>query len=87
MTPQAMSEVINALEKKGLIRRNPQANGARLLPVKLTASGRRVLADCEREVDEMEARMLADVTQRELAACRKTLKSAVRALGAGFPRG
>jgi hypothetical protein len=46
-----------------------------------------VLADCEREVDEMEARMLADVTQRELAACRTTLKSAVRALGAGFPRG
>ena len=54
MTPQAMSEVIDALETKGLIRRNPHPNHGRLLPATLTAKGRRVLADCERGVDEME---------------------------------
>ena len=48
MTPQAMSEVIDALETKGLIRRNPHPNHGRLLPATLTAKGRRVLADCER---------------------------------------
>ena len=56
MTPQAMSEVIDALETKGLIRRNPHPNHGRLLPATLTAKGRRVLADCERGVDEMEER-------------------------------
>ena len=85
MTPQAMSEVIDALETKGLIRRNPHPTHGRLLPATLTAKGRRVLADCERGVDEMEEVMLADLTARERAALRKALKSSVRALGAGFP--
>jgi DNA-binding MarR family transcriptional regulator len=85
MTPQAMSEVIDALETKGLIRRNPHPNHGRLLPATLTAKGRRVLADCEHKVDQMENIMLADLTTRERTAFRKALTSAVRALGAGFP--
>ncbi len=85
MTPQAMSEVIDALETKGLIRRNPHPSHGRLLPATLTAKGRRVLADCDRVVDQMEDAMLADLTARERAAFREALKSSVRALGAGFP--
>jgi DNA-binding MarR family transcriptional regulator len=85
MTPQSMSEVIDALEKKGLIRRSPQPDRGRLLPATLTAKGRRVLADCEGMVDELEAVMLVDLTAREQTAFRKALKSAVRALAAGFP--
>jgi DNA-binding MarR family transcriptional regulator len=84
MTPQAMSEVIDALAKKGLIKRNPHPNHGRLLPATLTARGRRVLAACEDAVDEMEDVMLAGLNRRERAALRKALKSAVRALGAGF---
>jgi DNA-binding MarR family transcriptional regulator len=87
MTPQAMSEVIEALETNGFIRRNPHPTHGRLLPATLTAKGRRVLADCERRVDEMESVMLADLNARERLAFRKALKSAVRALGAGFPQG
>src|SRR5690242_6532068 len=85
MTPQAMSEVIDALETKGLIRRNPDRHHRRLLPATLTAKGRRVLADCERSVDAMEDVMLAGLSSSERAAFREALKSAVRALGAGFP--
>ena len=84
MTPQAMSEVIDALAKKGLIKRNPHPNHGRLLPATLTARGRRVLAACQDAVDEMEDVMLAGLNRRERAALRKALKSAVRALGAGF---
>jgi DNA-binding MarR family transcriptional regulator len=87
MTPQAMSEVIDALEGKGLIKRNRDPNHGRLLPAKLTAKGRLVLAECELEVGEMEDRMLAGLSARERAVFRKSLKSAVRALGAGFPLG
>ena len=76
MTPQAMSEVIDALAKKGLIKRNPHPNHGRLLPATLTARGRRVLAACEDAVDEMEDVMLAGLNTRERAAFRKALKSA-----------
>jgi DNA-binding MarR family transcriptional regulator len=85
MTPQAMSKVIDALEANGLIRRNAHPKHGRLLPVSLTAKGRRVLAECERRVDEMEDVMLAGLSARERTAFREMLKSSVRALGAGFP--
>jgi DNA-binding MarR family transcriptional regulator len=85
MTPQAMSEVIDALEKSDLIKRNPHPNHGRLLPATLTAKGRRVLAACEASVNEMEQAMLAGLDAQERAAFRDALMSAVRALGAGFP--
>lgn len=85
MTPQAMSEVIDALAAKGLIRRSRHPNHGRRLPAALTAKGRRVLAECEREVDEMEVVMLGGLTERERRALLAALKSCVRALGAGFP--
>lgn len=85
MTPQAMSEVIDALAAKGLIRRTRHPNHGRLRPATLTAKGRRVLAECEREVDDMEAVMLGGLTQRERRAFLTALKSSVRALHAGFP--
>src|SRR3954469_20476345 len=53
MTPQSMSEVIEALEKKGLIERNPHPNHRRVFPAALTAKGRRVLDACNAAVDEL----------------------------------
>jgi DNA-binding MarR family transcriptional regulator len=85
MTPQSMSEVIDALQDKGLIKRNPHPNHGRLLPARMTARGRRVLAACEEAVDELEDVMLAGLGGDEREAFLRALKSAVRALGAGFP--
>jgi DNA-binding MarR family transcriptional regulator len=85
MTPQSMSEVIDALESKGLIKRIPHPNHGRLFPATLTPKGRRVLAACDRAVDEMEDTMLAGLRARDREAFLQMVKSAVRALGAGFP--
>lgn len=85
MSPQAMSEVIEALEAKGLIRRSPHPNHRRVYPAALTAKGRRVLAACEREVDELEQEMLAGLGEDERRCLRAGLISAVRALHAGLP--
>jgi DNA-binding MarR family transcriptional regulator len=85
MTPQSMSEVIDALEQKGLIRRGSHPNHRRVLPAAPTAKGRRVLAACERSVDELEDEMLAGLSDGERAALLQTLKGVVRVLGAGFP--
>jgi DNA-binding MarR family transcriptional regulator len=85
MTPQSMSEVIHALERKGLIKRNPHPNHRRTLPATLTAKGRRVLAECEAAVTEFEDSMLAGFSEKDRAAFLDMVKAAVRNLGGGFP--
>lgn len=86
MTPQSMSEVLDALETKGLVARTPHPNHRRVFPAALTAKGRKVLAACDAEIDELEQEMLAGMTPRQVASLRDGLLSAVRALHAGFPR-
>ena len=85
MSPQAMSEVIEALEGKGLIERAPRPGHRRVLPAVLTATGRKVLRACDAAVDELEAEMLRGLGRRDRASLRAGLVSAVRALGAGLP--
>lgn len=86
MTPQSMSEVLVALEQKGLVERNAHPNHRRVFPATLTEEGRRVLAACDTEVDELEQDMLAALTPHQIRSLRNGLMSAVRALGAGFPQ-
>jgi len=78
MTPQSMSEVIEALETKGLIERTQHPNHRRVLPAQLTATGRKVLAAMEEE-------MLRDLGPEERETFYHGLVSSVRALHAGFP--
>ena len=85
MTPQSMSEVIHALERKGLIERNPHPNHRRTLPATLTARGRRVLAACDETVSEFEDAMLDGFSEADRATFRDMVKAAVRNLGGGFP--
>jgi DNA-binding MarR family transcriptional regulator len=86
MTPQAMSEVIAALEEKGLIKRTAHPNHRRLLPATLTAKGRRVLRACDIAVEELEQEMLCELSAAQRECLRESLKSCVRALDAGFPK-
>ena len=85
MTPQSMSEVIHALERKGLIKRNPHPNHRRTLPATLTAKGRRLLVECEEAVSEFEDAMLAGFSEKDRAAFFDMVKATVRNLGGGFP--
>ena len=85
MTPQSMSEVTHALERKGLIERNPDPNHRRTLPATLTTKGRGVLAACEDAVSEFEDSMLEGFSEKDRAAFLDMVKAAVRNLGGGFP--
>ncbi len=87
MSPQAMSEVIEALESKGLVRRKPHPNHRRVYPAVLTARGRKVLAECEQAVDEMETEMLEGLPPIVQQHLWDGAVSAVRALHAGLPNG
>jgi DNA-binding MarR family transcriptional regulator len=86
MTPQAMIEVLNALEAKGLIRRDPHPNHRRVYPASLTDEGRRVLTVCDASVEEMEEEMLAGLEPSQREAFAEWLKECVRALHAGLPQ-
>jgi DNA-binding MarR family transcriptional regulator len=85
MTPQSMSEVIHALERKGLIKRNPHPNHRRTLPATLTAKGRRVLAACEEAASDFEGTMLEGFSDSDREKLLEMMKAAVRNLGGGFP--
>jgi DNA-binding MarR family transcriptional regulator len=85
MSPQAMSEVIEALESKGLIKRSQHPSHRRVYPATLTAKGRKVLAACEQLVDELEAEMLHGLDAAERNHLRESLIHAVRLLHAGLP--
>ena len=85
MTPQSMSEVIHALERKSLIKRNPDPNHRRTLPATLTAKGRRVLTACDAAVSEFEDAMLDGFSEPDRATFRDMIKAAARNLGGGFP--
>ena len=85
MTPQSMSEVIHALERNGLIKRNPHPNHRRTLPATITPKGRRVLAACDGAVSEFEDSMLSGFSEKDRAAFLDMVKAAVRNLGGGFP--
>jgi DNA-binding MarR family transcriptional regulator len=86
MTPQAMGEVIEALERKGLIERTAHPNHRRVFPAVLTPEGVRVLALCDEEVEAFEQEMLRDLDNGQRAALADGLRAAVRALGAGLPQ-
>jgi DNA-binding MarR family transcriptional regulator len=85
MTPQSMIEVIDALERKGLIRRDTHPNHRRVYPASLTAKGREVLAACDAAVEEMEQEMMAALEPDEREQLLEWLKTCVRSLHAGFP--
>jgi DNA-binding MarR family transcriptional regulator len=84
MSPQAMSEVILALEGKGLVKRTQDPNHRRVYPATLTARGKKVLAACDVRVDELETEMLAGLSASDRRGLRKGLISAVRSLDAGL---
>lgn len=73
VTPQSMTEMITALEKKRLIRRRTAPANRRILLVSLTAVGRALTKRCEAVVDQVEADFLEKLGAAELAAFRDTL--------------
>jgi DNA-binding MarR family transcriptional regulator len=86
MTPQAMGEVIEALETAGFVKRNRHPNHRRVFPATMTAKGRRVLSACDDAVCEMEEEMMRDLSPSERAALLEALKSCVRSLHGGLPQ-
>jgi len=83
VTPQAMNQLVIALERRGLIERSPDAEHRRILRTSLTRTGRALVARCDRATSDVEKRLLSDMSRREADALRQALASCITALGAG----
>ncbi|MYS86277.1 MarR family winged helix-turn-helix transcriptional regulator [Embleya scabrispora] len=83
VTPQAMRDLVTALEKRDLIaRRHDPAHRRRLL-IALTPAGQALLAQTRDEVGALEERMLDGLSDAERRAFRDYLNRARTALAGG----
>jgi len=84
ITPQTMSEVIVALEEKGLVERTPDPSHKRILRITVTRKGRGLMERCDAAVNEMEEQMLAELSEQDSAELLRALRSCVHMMGAGL---
>ncbi|HET6835621.1 MAG TPA: MarR family transcriptional regulator [Acidimicrobiales bacterium] len=84
VSPQSMNEVLLTLEERGLVRRRAHPEHGRILQARLTAKGRSLLARCDAEVHEVEARMVSDLGDEDRTALRRALLCGIRSLQGGL---
>jgi DNA-binding MarR family transcriptional regulator len=80
VSPQAGSEMVAHLERKGLIVREPDPDNRRVRRISLTAAGERTVRACDAWMDGIEARLLAGLPAAERRALRATLAACARNL-------
>ncbi len=85
VTPQAMSLVLAALEGRRLVRRRQDPRHGRVLRISLTARGQRILDECDRAMDAIEADMLDGLDSATVEALRAGLSSCAHSLQASRP--
>jgi DNA-binding MarR family transcriptional regulator len=78
VSPQAGNGIVTHLKRKGLIERFPDAHNRRILRMRLTRDGERVVAACEGWMDDLEKVMFAGLAQADVKALRRILDTCIR---------
>ena len=73
MTPQSMSELVSVLEKKKLLKKTVDSFHKRILRLRLTEKGLKLLNDCNHILDSLEEELLGDLSKSEIKTLRKLL--------------
>ena len=85
VTPQAMSLVLSALERHRLVRRRQDPRHRRVLRTSVTTRGLRILHECDRAMDVIEADMLQGLDPATVQTLRAGLSSCAHSLQASRP--
>lgn len=80
VTTQSMSDLVAALQRRGLISRERDAEDRRRVRLSLTPEGTALLRDQADAVAALEARMVADLTASEISTYRHVLNASREAL-------
>ncbi|MEU8728602.1 MULTISPECIES: MarR family winged helix-turn-helix transcriptional regulator [Streptomyces] len=83
VTRQTMNVLLQTLEREGYVTRPAEAAVGKVLPARLTPSGRRSLEQATVAVRSVEVRMLAGMTEAEQAHAFRSLRSMIRSLRDG----
>jgi DNA-binding MarR family transcriptional regulator len=83
MDKVTVSRAIRALDARGLVARQPNADDKRASDVTLTADGQGIYADIAPSALDYEARMLVDFSDDERAALKQLLEKLERRLDSG----
>lgn len=83
VTPQAMRDLVTALESRGLIARDNDPEHRRRLLITLTPEGKALLTEMDADVRALEERMLGGLSAAERRAFRDYLNRARTALAGG----
>ena len=77
ITAQAMHQVVNALEQRGLIRRSSSPDHGRVQMAELTVSGRSLLEKCDGAVALVEAELFGALGPDEESLLRRFLQDTI----------
>ena len=80
VTAQTMNEIINGLEQRRLIARKEDPANRRILRMKLTAEGRKLLKKCEDIADRIEEAAFDWIEPHEYEGLRQSLRALLRGL-------
>lgn len=80
VTRQSMNVLLQALEREGQVTRPAEAPVGKVLPTRLTASGRRTLEQASVAVRSVEVRMLSGLSEDEQGSAFRVLQSMIRSL-------
>jgi DNA-binding MarR family transcriptional regulator len=80
VTPQTMNRIVANLEAAGFVERAPHPELGRVLQARLSEPGRAVLAQCRQRVDQVETRMVAELTPSERRKLADLLQRCTHAL-------
>jgi len=73
MTPQSMNELVQVLQRKKLLKKSVDPAHRRILRISLTAKGKKLLQDCNTDLDAMEAALLKELSASETNAIRNVI--------------
>jgi DNA-binding MarR family transcriptional regulator len=73
ITAQTMHGIVSNLEKRGLVERKNDASHGRILCTELTDQGHKVVTNAHDMIRDVEARMLATVSEEDKALLEKLL--------------
>jgi DNA-binding MarR family transcriptional regulator len=78
VTPQAINQLVIALERREMIRRSAQEGNRRIALITLTETGRAALAGCDRSAEALDDELFGGLGKSELAELRATLLKTLR---------
>lgn len=81
VTPQTMHRMLQDLDANGLVARHPHPDHGRIVLTRLTDAGSALVTTCRASVDEVQARMLADLDEDETAMLTSLLDRCIAGLG------